>query len=124
MQQLEVVLLGTTAAKMLEVISMVTLSPQVCTSISSRTSLTLASTSLTIVAPPQVPIAGVTLGSSSEKLSATEEVRVSTSSDPEGTPAKWNKKCHCQPRVVMLVVMFPNYYHHCAQACSASTHSS
>ena len=32
---------------------------------------------------PQVPIAGVTLGSSSEKLPATAEVRVSTSSNSE-----------------------------------------
>ena len=91
MQQLEVALLVTPADKMLEVLSMTTSSPQVCTSVSSRTSLILASTSSTIVAPPQVSIAGVTLGSSSKKLLAIEEVRASTSSNPEGTPAKWHK---------------------------------
>ena len=87
----EVVLLGTPAAKMLEVLSLATSSPQAYTSISSRPPLTLVSTSLTIVVPPQVPIAGVTLGTSSEKLSAVEEGKASTSSDPEGTPAKWCK---------------------------------
>ena len=91
MQQLEVALLGTPAAKMLEVISMATSSPQVCTSISSRTSLTLAITSSTIVAPPQVPIADVTPGSSSEKSLAIEEVTASASSNCEGTPTKWCK---------------------------------
>ena len=90
MQQLEVVLLGTPAAKMLEVIAMATSSPQVCPSIPSRTSIPLAVKSLTTLAPPQVPIAGVT--PSSEKSPATVEARASTlTTDPEGTPAKWCK---------------------------------
>ena len=87
MQQLEVVLLDTAAAKMLEVIAMATSSPQV--SVSSRISITSIKLSTTL-APPQVPIAGVI--PSSEKSPATEEVRASTSTtDPEGTPAKWHK---------------------------------
>ena len=88
MQQLEVVLLGTPAAKVLDVIAMVTSSPQVCPSVPSRTSITLAVKSSTTLAPPQVPIAGVT--PSSEKLLATEEFRASTLTiDLESTPAKW-----------------------------------
>ena len=69
---------------------MATSSPQVCSFVLSRTSITLAVKSSTTLAPPQAPIAGVTL--SSEKSLAAEEVKASTSTtDPEGTPAKWHK---------------------------------
>ena len=62
-QQLEVALLGTPAAKMLDILSMATTSQPLGTPLSSKpfhSATTLATTSLMIVAPPQVPIAGVT----------------------------------------------------------------
>ena len=57
-QQLEVALLGTPAAKVLDVLSMATTSQQACTSLSSKSvhpNTTLASTSSTIVARPSCP---------------------------------------------------------------------
>ena len=92
-KQLEVALLGTPAAKVLGVLSLATFSQQVYTSFSSKSfpTTTLASTSSTIVAPPQVPIAGVTQVSASEKLPSTDmvvsESKPSTSSGPEVTPS-------------------------------------
>ena len=106
-QQLEVVLLGTPTANMLEVISLATSSPQACTSVSSRASLTLASTSLTIVAPPKVPIAGVTpvqVPKSCWPLRRLEPLLplIPKAPLPSGTKSH---PLHCCPRVVM----FPNY---------------
>ena len=92
MQQLEVVLLGTPAAKVLDAIVMATSSPQSCLFIpcNATASITLAVKSSATLAPPQVPIAGVT--PSSEKLPAPEEARASTSTtDLESSPAKWHK---------------------------------
>ena len=96
-QQLEVVLLGTPAAKVLDVISLATFSQQAYTSSSSKSfpTTTLASTSSTIVVPPQVPIAGVTQVPASKKLPSTEmvisESKPPTSSGPEVTPSKCHK---------------------------------
>ena len=93
-QQLEVGLLGTPAAKVLDVLSLATFSQQVSTSFSPKSfpTTTLASTSSTIVVPPQVPIVGVTQVPASEKLPSTEmaisESKPSTSSGPEVTPSK------------------------------------
>ena len=92
MQQLEVALLGTPAAKVLDIITMVTSSPQACPSIPSNatTSITPAVKSLATLALPQVAIAGVT--PSLEKSPATEEARASVSTtDLESSPAKWCK---------------------------------
>ena len=90
MQQLEVALLGTPAAKVMDIITMATSSSQVCPSVPSRPSITPAVKASTTLAPPQVPIAGVT--PSTEKLPAAEEVGASTSTTDLGsTPAKWCK---------------------------------
>ena len=90
MQQLEVMLLGTPAAKVLDVIAMATSSSQVCPSVPSRPFISSAVKASTTLAPPQVPIAGV--NPSPEKSPAAEEVRASTSTtDLESTPAKQHK---------------------------------
>ena len=89
-QQLEVVLLGIPAAKVLNVIAMATSSSQVCPSVPSRPSITLAVKASTTLAPPQVPLAGVT--PSPEKSLAAEEVRAYTlTTDLDSTLAKWCK---------------------------------
>ena len=117
-QQLEVVLLGTPAAKVLDVLSLATFSQQAYTSFSSKSfpATTPASTSSTIVAPPQVPIAGVTQVPASEKLPSTEmavsDSKASTSSGPEVTPSKCYKimptpipvKCSSIPNLPTIVV--------------------
>ena len=62
-QELEVALLGTPAAKMLDMLSMATTSQPLCTPLSFQpfhSATTPATTSSMIVAPSQVPIAGVT----------------------------------------------------------------
>ena len=96
-QQLEVVLLGTPAAKVLDALSRATFSQQAYTSFSSKSfpPMMLASTSSTIVVPPQVPIVGVTQVLASETLPSTEtavrESKPPTSSGPEVTPSKCHK---------------------------------
>ena len=91
-QQLEVVLLGTPAAKMLDMLLMATTSQPLCTLLSSKpfnSATTPATTSLMIVAPPQVTIVGVTQVEESPSTGAAASKSLpSTSSDPKVIPSK------------------------------------
>ena len=59
-QQLEVALLGSPAANMLDVLLMATTSQPSCMPLPSKPFCSAATLAMTLVAPPQVPIAGVT----------------------------------------------------------------
>ena len=95
-QRLEVALLGTLAAKILDMLSMATTLQPHTPPLSKppHPVTTLASTSSMIVAPPQVPIVGVTQVSGPETLPSTEVAiskgrpSPSTSSDPQVIPSK------------------------------------
>ena len=88
-QQLEVALLGTPAAKMLDVLLMATTSQPLCTPLSSKpfhSATTPATTSSMIIATPQVTIAGVTQveESPSTEMATSKSIQLlSTSSDPK-----------------------------------------
>ena len=94
-QQLEVAILRTPAAKILNVLTMATTSQPLCTPVSSKSFHTattpLATTSSMIVAPPQVPIVWVT---QVEELPPTKMATSkiipspSTLSDPKVIPSK------------------------------------
>ena len=94
-QQLEVVLFGTPAAKILNVLMMATKFQPVCTPLSFKllhsATTPLATTSSMIVVPPLVPIVGVTQvekSPSTETAASKVILLTSTSSDPKVIPSK------------------------------------
>ena len=95
-QQLEVALLGTLAAKMLDMLLKATTSQPSCVPLPSKPFCSAATLATTIVAAPQVAIAGVIQleGLSSTEAAISESIPLpATSSDTKVIPSKCHKTC-------------------------------